>query len=345
MAATDSMRIALIGATGLVGRELLEIAAAQTQLPCSFGLFASAESAGQPIRFGNDELVVQALADCDFGAFEAAFFCIGDDLSAQYVPRALEAGCLVVDKSNAFRMQPGVPLVVAGVNDGAVDAASRLAANPNCSTIILAHALAPWCSFGVAGVWVATYQSVSGAGKSGPERLAQGLAEQPLSGATLPRPAFDAGGFAHNVVPAVGGLDAQGRCSEETKLVHETRKVFSRPQLRVVAHATRVPVLVGHSLAVTVELEQAVTAEQLQQAWSAAPDVRSMASGWPTPLSAMHHHQVEVGRLRAEDETGRMWSFFASGDNLTLGAALNGWRILALLAARPGQALNGTGGS
>lgn len=338
------MKIAIVGATGLVGQELLAIAAQQPQ-ELSLGLFASAGSAGQQVEFKGERLTVQDLAGADFGAYDAALFCIGDELSAQYVPQAVAAGCLVVDKSNAFRMQPNVPLVVAGVNDAHVNAGTPLAANPNCSTIILLHALNPWRGFGLKTVWVATYQSVSGAGKSGPERLARGLAEQP-AGLLLPRPAWDSTGFAHNVIPAVGGMGADGRCSEESKLIHESRKIMDARELRVTAHAARVPVFVGHSMAVTVELEQAVTASELRAAWAAAPEyVLETEQDWPTPVSAMHHPLVEAGRLRAEDESGKLWSFFASGDNLTLGAALNGWRILQLLAAARGASHSATGGN
>lgn len=339
------MKIAIIGATGLVGQELLAIAAAQAGAELQLGLFASADSAGQRISFRGTALTVQALPDCDFSAYDAAFFCIGDELSARYVPRAVAGGCLVVDKSNAFRMQPDVPLVVAGVNDAALAEGTRLAANPNCSTIILLHALNPWRQFGLCGVWVATYQSVSGAGKSGPERLTQGLASQAAQ-ALMPRPQWDGAGFAHNVIPAVGDLGEDGRCSEESKLIQESRKILSMPELRVVAHAARVPVFVGHSMAVTVELEQAVTEPELLAAWSAAEEyVQPVTAGWPTPLSAMQHDRVEVGRLRTEDESGRCWSFFASGDNLTLGAALNGWRMLMLLARNSRPADEKAGGA
>jgi aspartate-semialdehyde dehydrogenase len=340
------MRIAIIGATGLVGAELLLIAAGRGIRPEQFGLFASRESAGQKLDYGSAQLTVRALGDCDFSQYGAAMFCIGDDLSAEYVPHALSAGCSVVDKSNAFRLRPDVPLVVAGINDSAVSGGTRLVANPNCSTIILSHALAPWCAWGIDKVWVATYQSVSGAGKSGVEQLARGIAGQKLTGCTLPRPEFDSDGFAHNVIPSVGGLGADGRCSEETKLIQETRKVFGQPELKIVAHAARVPILVGHSMAVSVELARPATAAQLMDAWHASKDVRVCDSGhWPTPASAMHHTQVEAGRLRSESADGCSWSFFASGDNLTLGAALNGWRILELMtvAGADGQSASAGG--
>jgi aspartate-semialdehyde dehydrogenase len=233
-----------------------------------------------------------------------------------------------------------VPLVVAGVNDSAIHADTPLVANPNCSTIILTHALRPLLDrFGLRSVWAATYQSVSGAGRSGAQSLLVGIEDSLASvGVDLHvRPELNSAGFAHNVIPAIGRIDSDGRCSEETKLVKETRKILDLPELPVIAHAVRVPVLVGHSIAVTVKLEAAAEPDAIVAAWEASPDVRWMAAGVPTPISAMHHPQVETGRLRAEPQLQHGWSFFVSGDNLNLGAALNGWRILRLLAQQAAQ--------
>jgi aspartate-semialdehyde dehydrogenase len=339
---TNGLRVAIAGATGLVGRELLAIAEREDALPLdpALGLFASANSAGTELTFKGGTALVRDLATCDFAAFDAVLFCVGDELSARYVPQAVDAGCLVVDKSNAFRLAPDVPLVVAGVNDAAV-AGSPLVANPNCSTIILAHALDPLRrTFGLRSVFAATYQSVSGAGRSGAQSLLSGIEDSlpQLSRDLLERPELNSSGFAHNVIPAIGRIDSEGRCSEEAKLVKETRKIFSLPELPVTAHAVRVPVLVGHSIAVTVELEQAAARADLIAEWEGAPDARWLEAGLPTPVSAMHHPQVEIGRLRAEPHLHNGWSFFISGDNLTLGAALNGWRILRLLAEQARQA-------
>jgi len=337
---TTELRVAIAGATGLVGRELLRIAEREEYLPLStkgLGLFASANSAGELLPFRGGTAKVADLAKCDFAKFDAVLFCVGDELSARFVPQALDAGCFVVDKSNAFRMKPEVPLVVAGINDDAIKTGSRLVANPNCSTIILTHALEPLRrAFGLRSVWAATYQSVSGAGRSGAQSLLSGIADTlpMLNSDLLDRPELNSSNFAHNVIPAIGRIDAAGQCSEEAKLVKETRKIFGLPELPVTAHAVRVPVLVGHSIAVTVELERPATHDEVVTAWEAASDVRWLEAGLPTPVSAMHHPQVEIGRLRAEPHLHNAWSFFSSGDNLTLGAALNGWRILRLLAGR-----------
>jgi aspartate-semialdehyde dehydrogenase len=165
-------RIAVAGATGLVGRRLLQIMQHSGIKADTIGAYASESSAGEKLAYGEATLEVSALADCDFGSYAAALFCVGDELSAQYVPQALDAGCAVVDKSNAFRLDPEVPLVVAGVNDAAVEKQHRLVANPNCTTIVLLHALAPLArGFGLRSLWAATYQSASGAGTAATERL------------------------------------------------------------------------------------------------------------------------------------------------------------------------------
>lgn len=322
------LKLAVAGATGLVGQELLRIVEQHTGIE-QLGLLASAASAGTMQSWLGRQWQVEDLAECSFAQYDAAFFCVGDELSAKHVPRALAAGCAVVDKSNAFRLAPDVPLVVGGVNDQAIKPASKLVANPNCSTIILAHALAPLArKYGLRRVWAATYQSVSGAGGPGVEQLAREIADRGAPHELLKRPQTDAESFAYNVVPAIGRLDGLGRCGEEAKLVEETRKILGQPQLQVIAHSARVPVVIGHSIAVTVELDEQAPADELADAWWEAPDVLYMGEGLPEPLSAARHDQVEVGRLRPEPQLKHGWSFFVSGDNLRLGAALNGWRIL-----------------
>jgi aspartate-semialdehyde dehydrogenase len=250
------------------------------------------------------------------------------------VPLARQAGCAVVDKSNAFRLDPLVPLVVDGINEWMLDANSDLAANPNCSTIILAHTLEPLLQHcGLSRVWVATYQSVSGAGGPGVDKLTAELHETGAPDAMLSRPDCEPGTFAYNVVPGIGKLDALGRCGEETKLVEETRKILDRPTLPVIAHAVRVPVVIGHSMAVTVELEWERNLEQILAAWGASPHLRLMDAALPGPISSAQHDQVEIGRVRAEPQLEHGWSFFIAGDNLRLGAALNGYRIMRRMIA------------
>lgn len=327
-------RIAIIGATGLVGAKLVEIAGKAGVPGEQLALFASADSAGRPVKYRDADLTIEDLVNCNFGTFGAVLFCIGDALSASYVPQALDAGCLVVDKSNAFRMSPEVPLVVAGANDAAIDGNSRLAANPNCTTIVLVHALAPLAEkLQIKSIWAASYQSVSGAGRQAAMDLLDETQELLKAYDDVPALPGNASSIGFNLQPAIGGIDTSGRCSEESKLINETRKIFGLPGLHFVAHTVRVPVTIGHSLAVTVELEQEAEPNELKALWQDCANVKYMDGGMPTPAGAAQHEQVEVGRLRQEDAGGRVYSFFAAGDNINIAAALNGWRIYQLLAA------------
>ncbi|MEZ5338917.1 MAG: aspartate-semialdehyde dehydrogenase [bacterium] len=330
------MRLAIIGASGLVGAEYLRIIAARPSGITEVIPIASARSAGSNLELDGMELTVRDLAQFDFADCDYALFCVGDELSREFVPQALKAGCRVVDKSNAYRMDPAVPLVVGGANDTAVTAETQLVANPNCSTIILVHGIKALTQFGIRRIWVATYQSMSGAGRDGVARLEGELRQyalDPQSGRSdAPETAI-----ANNVIPGIGGLDAELRCSEERKLLLETRKILAMPELAIVPHAVRVPVSVGHSMAVSLEFADAVSAEAIREAWSRDSHVLLRDEGLPGPLSASRHDMVEAGRLRAEEGIGNGWSFFLSGDNLNLGAALNGWRLLALLRAHHGN--------
>ncbi len=335
------LKLAIAGATGVVGHELIKIIEQRQPQLDRLGLYASARSAGEEINVLGAPRQVSALADCDFAQYDAALFCIGDELSAAHVPRALAAGCKVVDKSNCYRLDPAVPLLVPGVNDAAWTGEGLLAANPNCTTIVLIHALAPLTQrFGLRRIFAATYQSMSGAGKAAAQSL---LTQTQAALATWQgcSTQFPQDGMAFNVQPRIGGINERGQSSEEAKLVFETRKILSLPDLPVISHAVRVPVFVGHAIAVTVELEQPVEAEAIFAAWQDSANLR-VVDGLqvPTPAGSAQHDQVEVGRLRQEPGLEHGWSFFAAGDNLRIGAALNGWRILELItrAAQPNAA-------
>jgi len=327
------LRLAIVGATGLVGSEVIAILNRERPQLAKVGLFASSARVGEFLEIEGANLPILDLAHCDFGSFDAALFCVGDELSAQYVPAARAAGCAVVDKSNTYRLDPAVPLVVAGVNEQTITADSGLVANPNCTTIVLLHALAPLKQrFGLRTVFAASYQSVSGAGRDGVTWLLNEL-EACFDAERFEEPAeLDSASIAFNVQPGIGRLDESGRASEESKLIAETRKILALPELRVVAHAVRVPVLIGHSVAVTVELDQPANATDLATAWQATPTCQYLADALPTPLGSRRHNRVEIGRLRAEPQLVNGWSFFVCGDNLRIGAALNGWWILQAMA-------------
>jgi len=348
------LKLAIVGATGLVGQELLAVIDELEPRLDKLGLYASSSSTGIELLVNDQPHRVSALDDCDFGQYDAALFSVGDNLSAQYVPIALKAGCKVIDKSNAFRLDPDVPLVVPGVNEDAVTKDAKLVANPNCTTIILSHALAPIKkSYGLKQVFAATYQSVSGAGKTGLLTLFDELKEagydegrfRPDNPFLGQKPAFDdcytqdqnplPGLIAHNVHPQIGKLDADLRCGEEVKLIKESRKILGLPELQFFAHSVRVPVPVGHSIAVTFQTERPAAGFIEMSATLVAYDyVDYTASQMPTPLDCAWREfgNVDVGRLRQEDQLENGWSMFVCGDNLRMGAAHNGWRILELMA-------------
>jgi len=329
------LRLAIAGATGLVGQEMLAIIERERPELDSLGLFASQASAGHHFTLLEQEYTVAELADCDFSKYDAAFFCIGDELSRHYVPRAQEAGCRIVDKSNAFRLADNVPLVVPEVNGSVITARHKLIANPNCTTIVLTQALGPLNrEFGLRRVFAATYQSVSGAGRDSAAELIDTTRALNLTADGWRGRELDPTQMAFNVIARIGRFDELGRAGEEAKLVAESKKILDAPDLPVVAHAVRVPVLAGHAIAVTVELNSDVEPADIEQAWNQAPAVSYAADVLPTPVGSCRHEQVEVGRLRREPELQHTWSFFSCGDNLRIAAALNGWRILALMAQR-----------
>ncbi|MBN2081176.1 aspartate-semialdehyde dehydrogenase [bacterium] len=329
------LRLAIAGATGLVGQEMLDIIERAQPALESLGLFASQASVGQTFTVLGQRYKVEELADCDFSRFDAAFFCIGDDLSRQYVSRAMAAGCHLVDKSNAFRLAENVPLVVPEVNGSAIGDADKLIANPNCTTIVLSQALGPLShAFGLRRVFAATYQSVSGAGRDSVVDLLETTNNLRLTAGDWRARQLDPAQLAYNVIARIGQFDETGRTGEEAKLVAETKKILAQPELPVVAHAVRVPVLAGHAIAVTVELDSDVEQPEIEQVWRQAPVVNYSAEVLPTPVGSCQHEMVEVGRLRREPEFANTWSFFTCGDNLRIAAALNGWRILELLAQR-----------
>ncbi len=289
--------------------------------------FASAASAGALVPYDGKELGVSELKHGTLQGFDLAFFAIGDDLSRKYVPEAVEAGCRVVDKSNAFRMKEGVPLIVAGVNDKALGD-SKLAANPNCTTIGFVHALAPLMQFGIEEVAVATYQSLSGAGKDAVKGFL-GYAADVLS----EKPGYYSPDLAtvFQVNPAVDRLDGD-EYMEETKLRLETWKITGLDADSIFPTAVRVAVIIGHSMSVHVHLRDEICEAAIREALAGNPTLNVLPlgevpwSGWAVKLP----DKVTVGRIRVRPEK-RIVDFFATSDNLNIGAALNGLRIAELM--------------
>ena len=304
-------RFGVVGATGAVGTVTLELLAERGY--DDVRLFASARSAGRELSYrGRDVPVAEATPEALAAAeLDVCFFSVGTGPSSELVPPTADAGTTCIDKSDAFRLTDGVPLVVAGVNDDALDG-TRIVANPNCSAIQLSCVLKPLHeAAGLARVRLATYQSMSGAGDAGIERL---RAVEPME-ADL---AMD--------WPLVGD-----EFDEELKLREETRKILELPGLPLQAACIRVPVLVGHAQSIWVETEERLTPERARSILSGAPHVAF--EDFATPAAAAGRDDVLVGRIR-EDATGPGLALWAVNDNLRKGAALNAIQIAELILAR-----------
>jgi aspartate-semialdehyde dehydrogenase len=329
------MHVAVLGATGAVGRTMLQVLA-ERKLPVEkLTLLASARSAGQTIRWNGRDHTVQAPAAGVFHGVDYALFSAGADRSREWGPRAADEGAVVVDNSSAWRMDPEVPLVVPEVNPAA--AAHRpkgIIANPNCSTIQMVVALqAIRKAAGLTRVVATTFQSVSGAGETGRETLRRELAGEAADthrlAAPVPGSPF-ARRMAGNVLPQIGDLDAEGWTAEERKMTNETRKILGMPELPVVATCVRVPVEVGHSVQVMAETEREVDVAALRRAIAMFPGLLTQtdAAAYPTPLEVAGRDPVFVGRIRIDPHLPRVVHAWVVADNLRKGAATNAVQIV-----------------
>lgn len=325
-----SRRVAVLGATGLVGRTTLAILE-QRRFPLDELVpLASERSASRSVRFRGADVPVRAVSDQAFAGVSLAMFATSAELSRRWAPVARAAGVTVVDNSSAYRMDPGVPLVVPEVNGALLDARPGLVANGNCVAIPLVLALAPLARLArLERVVLASYQSVSGAGLESLEELEQGV-RAGLEGPPPPR----AGGkppFAFNVLPHIDRFDAEGWTGEERKIVQETRRMLDRPDLAVTPTAVRVPVRVGHSAAVVATFDRALDPAAAREAWRAFPGLAVVDEPEhervPTPLEVEGRDEVLVGRARRDPSDPRALVFFFVSDNLRKGAALNAVQI------------------
>ena len=330
-------RAAVVGATGVVGREIVRVLDARRFPADEVRLFASSRSAGTTMEVLGRPVVVEDVATASPDGVDIAFFSAGKAASKVHGPRFAEAGAYVVDNSSAFRQDPAVPLVVPEVNpDAVLESSSRLIANPNCSTIILLMALAPLHrAFGVRRVIVSTYQAVSGAGKAAlDELLAQGRAH--ALGEPEPTEVYDRP-IHLNLIPEIGPLGEDGFCEEERKMGRESEKILGAPDIQIITTTVRVPVERCHSESVYVELERAVAAEQIHAAWDAMPGLQRIAPDdprrWPTPREMAGELDTFVGRLRADPYRDDAWAFWVVADQLLKGAAWNAIQIGELLVA------------
>ena len=325
-------RVAIVGATGAVGRELLKILAERKFPVSEVVALASPRSAGQQVSFGDNQvLTVRNLETYDFADTDLGLFSPGAAVSAIHAPRAAAQGCVVIDNTSQFRMEPGVPLVVPEVNPQALARFRKrnIIANPNCSTIQMVVALKPLHDIArIRRVVVSTYQSVSGAGKEGMDELFNQTKGSFVN--DLPTVEQFTKPIAFNVIPHIDKFVEDGATKEEWKMAVETRKILD-PDIQVIATCVRVPVFVGHAEAVHVEFEEAISVAQAQAALKKAPGVnlfdRREDGGYITPIDAAGDDEVFVSRLRRDPTVPHGLAFWCVSDNLRKGAALNAVQI------------------
>jgi len=343
-----SRSIAILGATGLVGRTTLRILEEREFPVGELRLLASERGPARSLEFRGKPYPVEAVSAAGFGSIDLALLTCANPVSEAWAPVARAAGARVVDNSSAFRYHDDVPLVVPEVNGSLLDARPRLVANPNCSTIGIVMALAPLArAAGLERVEVATYQSVSGAGSEALEELERGV-RSALHGDPPPR-RDGRPPFAFNLVPHIDRFEDNGYSREEMKVVWETRKILGLPELPVTATAVRVPVRVGHSAAVTVTLARALAPEEARALLAASPGIEvvddPLRERYPTPLEAAGRDEVLVGRIRRDLSHPRGLLFFVCSDNLRKGAATNAVQIAErLLDVSAGPAVGASAG-
>jgi len=337
MSKKTAYKVAMVGATGAVGETLLAILAERKFPVSELVPLASARSAGGKVEFGGKSITVRDLATYDFAGVDIAFFSAGAKVSREHAPRAAAAGAVVIDNTSEFRYQDDIPLVVSEVNpkDIAQYTKHGIIANPNCSTMQMLVALAPiHRTVGIERINVATYQSVSGAGRSGMEELGKQTAA--LLRFEEIKPAKFSKQIAFNVIPHIDDFQENGYTKEEMKMVWETQKILGDPEIKVNPTAVRVPVFYGHAEAVHVETRVKISAEDARKLLKEAPGVelidRREAGGYPTPVGdAAGKDPVYVGRIREDISHPRGLNLWVVADNIRKGAALNAIQVAELL--------------
>jgi aspartate-semialdehyde dehydrogenase len=332
-----SYNVAILGATGAVGTELLALLENREMPVANLKLLASERSAGRSFMFRGEKLYVEAVAEHSFQNVDLVLASAGSSQAKYWAPKAIESGAVVVDNSSAFRMDSQVPLVVPEVNPQAAAQHQGLIANPNCTTILMALAVHPLHQVQpIQRLVAATYQSASGAGARAMEELKR-QSQAILDQETPPTQEFPYP-LAFNVFPHNSDLDEHGYCTEEMKMVNETRKIFGTPNLRITATCIRVPVLRAHSESINLEFAEPFPVEKAREVLSQAPGVKVVedwqANYFPMPIDASGQNDVLVGRIRQDISHPCGLELWLSGDQLRKGAALNAVQIAQLLIAQ-----------
>jgi aspartate-semialdehyde dehydrogenase len=328
---TERLRVAVVGATGVVGTTMLKLLRQREFPVAEIVPFATERSAGRELDGG---LTVRALNDeAELDGFDIALFSAGAGTSREWAPRFLEHGATVIDNSSAFRRDPGIPLVVADVNPDALENHRGLIANPNCSTMQLMVALAPiHRAVGLERLVVATYQSVSGTGRKAIDEL-DNQARANLHGMEMPAPEVYPEPIAFNVIGAAGNfVDGDDHTDEERKMMFETRKILDDQSIGIAVTCVRVPVRVCHSEAVNLQTREPISPDGARELLERTPGV--IVEDVPTPLRAAGRDEVFVGRIRRDDSHPRALSMWVVSDNLRKGAATNAVQIAEVLVER-----------
>jgi aspartate-semialdehyde dehydrogenase len=331
--------VAILGATGAVGREFINVLEERDFPVEKLTLLASPRSEGERLEYRDQVLDVHAVKAEHFKGVQIALFSPGGAVSHEWAPIAAKAGAIVVDNTSAFRMEPDVPLVVPEVNPDAISMAKNrgIVANPNCSTIQMVVALKPLHDAAkILRIVVSTYQSVSGKGQKGIEELERQTADL-MNGRETEAKAF-AHRIAFNVVPHIDDFTENGYTKEEMKMVNETRKILGDPTLRVSATTVRVPVFFGHSEAVNITTEKKLTANEAREILRKAPGIKVLddpkTNVYPMPMLAAGDSFTHVGRIRDDISQANGLDLFVCADNVRKGAALNAVQIAELLVQR-----------
>jgi aspartate-semialdehyde dehydrogenase len=344
--------VAIIGATGAVGQELLQVLERRSFPVASLRPIASPRSAGKSVRFRDESMPVQELGSESFDNIDIAFFSAGGEISRKYVPIACQADAIAIDNSSVFRMEPHVPLVIPEINAEDVRRHRGLIANPNCTTAIALMALYPLHRvFGVHRIFAASYQAVSGSGARAIEELKRQVQDEAqdrntssrtessaLGGATADK-ATQATVYPHpiafNILPHVDSFLESGYTREEMKMQNEGRKIMHSPKFQASVTCVRVPVYRAHSVAVNAEFEQPVSIERAREVLAKAPGIELVDepqnNRYPMPVNVTGKDNCQVGRVRVDCALENGLSFWVSGDQLLKGAALNAVQIAELL--------------
>ncbi len=329
--------VAVVGATGAVGNEMMATLEGRDFPVAELKLLASARSAGQTLEFKGKEYVVEELTEDSFAGVDIALFSAGGSVSRQFAPAAAASGAVVIDNTNAFRMEPDVPLVVPEVNPGAIAGyrARGIISNPNCSTIQMVVALKPiYDAAGIRRVVVSTYQAVSGSGKKAIDELEKQVLALFNQESEVPVNVYPHQ-IAFNCLPHIDVFLDNGYSREEMKMVNETRKIFADDAIRVTATAVRVPVFYGHSESVNVETERKISVAEVRELLERAPGVEVVDdldnNLYPLAINAAGRDETFVGRIREDESIENGLNLWVVADNIRKGAALNAVQIAEIL--------------